>query len=83
MFPIKGQSFGGNSYDLLENSFFFKESAMGRISTQRIEEWIKDYERGFRNEGYLAIDMTDYIGDPIVCEYMNSAMLKRKKDKDV
>ena len=83
LFPIKGQSFGGNYYDLLENSFFFKESAMGRISTQRIEEWIKDYERGFRNEGYLAIDMTDYIGDPIVCEYMNSAMLKRKKDKDV
>lgn len=81
---IKGQSFGGNYYDLLKNSFFFKESAMGRISTQRIEEWIKDFERGFLDDGRLAMDMTDYIGDPIVNQYMKSGgMLHWKQEKDV
>lgn len=67
---IKGQSFGGNYYALLENSFFFKESAMGRISTQRIEEWIKDYDKGLQRDGVEQRDMTPFIGDPIICRYM-------------
>lgn len=84
VYPIKGQSFGGNYYDLLENSFFFKESAMGRVSTQRIEEWINDYDRGFMKDGSLTMDMTDYIGDPIVKEYMKGGGLRYwKQEKDV
>lgn len=80
---IKGQSFGGNYYSLLENSFFFKESAMGRISTQRIEEWIDSFEkyRKKNNSGYM--DMTPYIGDPIVNQYMEDSWIVDKTENNV
>ena len=57
---------------------------MGRVSTQRIEEWINDYDRGFMKDGSLTMDMTDYIGDPIVKEYMKGGGLRYwKQEKDV
>lgn len=84
VFDIKGQSFGGNYYDLLENSFFFKESAVGRVATQRIEEWLSEYEKdGYKYPNQIR-NMIEYIGDPIVREYINDRRIKRhRKNKDV
>lgn len=84
VFEIKGQSFGGNYYDLLENSFFFKESAVGRIATQRIEEWLSEYEKDYYKYGNLIKNMTEFIGDPIVREYIKDRRIRWHKDnKDV
>lgn len=84
VFDIKGQSFGGNYYDLLENSFFFKESAVGRVATHRIEEWLSEYEKdGYKYPNQIR-NMIEYIGDPIVREYINDRRIKRhRKNKDV
>lgn len=84
LFNAKGQSFGGNFYDLLEHSFFFKESAMGKVSTQRIEEWIEDSENDNDKNGFQPIDMTNYIGDPIVREYLKRGrFIQYQKEEDV
>jgi predicted ATP-binding protein involved in virulence len=72
---IIGQSFGGNYYELLENSFFFKESAIGRVSTERIQEWIEEAE----SEEKEHIDRTPFVGDPIVKRYLQE--MKDKKGK--
>lgn len=84
VFDSQGQSFGGNYYDLLENSFFFKESAVGRVATQRIEEWLDEYEKeGYKYPNQIR-NMTEFIGDPIVREYINDRRIKRhRKNKDV
>ncbi len=84
VFDSQGQSFGGNYYDLLENSFFFKESAVGRIATQRIEEWLNKYEKDYIKYGDQIRNMTDYIGDPIVREYIKDSRVKwHRKNEDV
>lgn len=79
---IKGQSFGGNYYALLENSFFFKESAMGRISTQRIEEWIENFDKGQQKNGEAQQDMTPFVGDPIISRYISGYNWKEIPSED-
>ena len=79
VYPVKGQSFGGNYYDLLENSFFFRESAIGRVSTCRIQEWIEVMEK--RGTAEEIVDMTPFVGDPIVKRYLEK-MVERMKSQN-
>ena len=74
VFEVKGQSFGGNYYELLQNSFFFKESAIGRVSTRRIQEWVDAV--GKQGTAGTDSDMTPFVGDPIVKRYLEE-MQKR------
>ena len=74
VYKVKGQSFGGNYYELLQNSFFFKESAIGRVSTRRIQEWVDAVSK--QRKAGTNSDMTPFVGDPIVKRYLEE-MQKR------
>lgn len=66
---VDGQTFGANYYNMLQDSFFFEESPMGEIATQRIQEWIDK----------RAFDRTELVGDPIIRSYLEQI----KPGKDV
>lgn len=59
---VKEQSFGANYYNMLKDSFFFDESPMGEIATERIQEWINNRDYG----------KACYVGDPIIRKYLES-----------
>ncbi len=57
---VKGQSFGANYYNMLQESFFFEESPMGEIATEIIQKWIdsQNYKK------------SKFVGDPIISRYL-------------
>lgn len=58
---VKLQTFGANYYDLLHNSFFLEDRAIGDIAAKRIGEWV-DKMRENENVDRLM----PYVGDPMV-----------------
>lgn len=66
---VDGQSFGANYYNMLQDSFFFEESPMGEIATQKIQEWIDKMD----------YDKTELVGDPIIKSYLE----RIKSEKNV
>lgn len=63
---VKGQTFGANYYDILNNSFFFEDSAVGEISTNFIRELIRSRRRN------KARNLSEYIGDSMIRQYINN-----------
>ena len=69
---VEGQTFGANYYDLLHNSFFLEDRAIGDIAARRIGEWVG---RMRNNEN---VDrLMPYVGDPMVKSYNDYLKEKR------
>lgn len=64
---VEAQTFGGNYYDLLDNSFFFQTTAIGEISARATRRWIKRHDENLRpvTEEEMAM-----VGDPFVRDYL-------------
>lgn len=70
---VLDQTFGANYYDMFHNSFFFKNTALGEVSTQRIREWLEQKNRTYNQKERLALDeILPLIGDPIILSYLFS-----------
>lgn len=63
---VDGQTFGANYYDILNNSFFFEESAVGEVSTNFIRELVRSQQRT------KARNLSEYIGDSMIRQYINN-----------
>ena len=70
---VEKQTFGANYYDMLHDSFFFEDTALGGVATKRIKEWLtgKD-EKGERVKGIDLEEMVDLVGDPLIVNYIRS-----------
>ena len=69
---VEQQTFGANYYDLLHNSFFLEDRAIGDIAATRIGEWVG---RMRNNEN---VDrLMPYVGDPMVKSYNDYLKGKR------
>lgn len=66
---VHEQSFGANYYNMLQDSFFFEESPMGEIATDRIQKWIDDRD----------YSKAAFVGDPVIKRYLEN----QKKDRNV
>lgn len=75
---VAQQTFGANYYDMLHDSFFFKDTALGGVATKRIKEWLTDKNR----EGAEAVDeeVPSLIGDPLIAQYLLSGKYVQDKD---
>lgn len=62
---VGGKTFGANYYDLLYNSFFFKENAIGEVATGIITKLIQHTEE-LRGREWLI----ELLGDPMVKGYL-------------
>lgn len=64
---VEAQTFGGNYYELLDNSFFFQTTAIGEISARATRRWIKRHDENLRpvTEEEMAM-----VGDPFVRDYL-------------
>ena len=69
---VEQQTFGANYYDLLHNSFFLEDRAIGDIAAKRIGEWV-DRMRNNENVDRLM----PYVGDPMVKSYNDYLKGKR------
>lgn len=58
--------FGANLYQLVCESFFFKESAVGKLANKQLTAWIQYVNQG----GWLHNDVLSLIGDPMVRNYI-------------
>lgn len=76
---VSAQTFGANYYDLLDNSFFFTNTAIGEISSKALRRWIKNVE----HIGKLPDDeVMDKIGDTFVKRYMEATTKREKHVQD-
>ena len=66
------QTFGANYYDLLHNSFFLEDRAIGDIAAKRIGEWVDR----MRNKDDVD-RLMPYVGDPMVKSYNDYIKGKR------
>jgi len=64
---VEAQTFGGNYYDLLDNSFFFQTTAIGEISARAMRRWIKRHDENLRPVSEEEMAM---VGDPFVRDYL-------------
>lgn len=77
---VTAQTFGGNYYDLLDNSFFFKTNAIGEISAKAYKRWIMKNDSA--DYGKLPDEIMGMIGDPFVKDYLQ-VMHTKKNSEDV
>lgn len=64
---VDAQTFGGNYYDLLDNSFFFQTTAIGEISARATRRWIKRHDEQQRPVTEEEMGM---VGDPFIRDYL-------------
>ena len=69
---VEQQTFGANFYDLLHNSFFLEDRAIGDIAAKRIGEWV-DKMRDNEDVDRLM----PYVGDPMVKSFNEYMKEKR------
>jgi len=70
---VDNQTFGANYYDMLHDSFFFEDTALGGVATQRIKEWLTGKnEKGESVETLGAEEVQSMIGDPLIVNYLLS-----------
>lgn len=70
---VANQTFGANYYDMFHYSFFFRDTALGDVSTQRIREWLQRKNSTNQNERDFDYDeLQSMIGDPIILSYLLS-----------
>lgn len=77
---VTSQTFGGNYYDLLDNSFFFRTTAIGEISARATRRWIRKNDS--ENQGKLSAEVMSMVGDPFVKRYLQVKHTK-KEESDV
>lgn len=65
---VSEQTFAGNYYDLLDNSFFFRDTAIGEISARATRRWIR--KNNSADYGELPDEVMGMIGDPFVKRYL-------------
>lgn len=65
---VTEQTFGGNYYDLLDNSFFFRSTAIGEISARATRRWVRQHDHQQRQ----LTDELNYVGDPFVKRYLQT-----------
>lgn len=70
---VKDETFGANYYDMLNNSFFFTESAFGCVATKFVASLSKNAKNVWINENLL-----EYIGDKMVVSYIKHLIDKKK-----
>lgn len=68
--------FGANLYQLMANSFFFKENAMGKVASRQISQWIAQVNES----GEVSHNVVDMIGDDIIRNYLLRKMGEKKGD---
>ena len=66
---VKEQTFGGNYYNLLDNSFFFKNTAIGEISSRATKRWVAQKNHSGKVPPDEVLNM---VGDPFVKRYLEN-----------
>lgn len=66
---VMEQTFGGNYYDLLDNSFFFRTTAIGEISSKAIRRWVSQHDHQNIKHSDEIMNM---VGDPYVKRYLQT-----------
>lgn len=65
---VNTQTFGGNYYDLLDNSFFFERTAIGDVSAKAIRRWVKQHDA--QDSKPLSDEIMGMVGDPFIKHYL-------------
>lgn len=66
------ETFGANIYDMLANSFFLDENAMGEFASQRIQRIIDKFNEGKE----IARNELSIIGDSLIKDYVSGTPIK-------
>lgn len=70
---VERQTFGANYYDMLHDSFFFKDTAIGSVATKRIKEWLTSVNDSGEIAKRIDVDEVEsLIGDPLIVNYILS-----------
>lgn len=75
---VERQTFGANYYDMLHDSFFFEDTALGGVATRRITEWLVG-----KNENGEKVDLEEVaglVGDPLIVNYLTSGIYVQDRD---
>ena len=67
--PVKvnKQTFGGNYYNMLKGSFFFRDSAIGEVSSNNIRQWVAEKKQ----TGEIpSREVLDLVGDPFIKRFL-------------
>ncbi len=79
--PYSINSFGANLYDLLNDSFFFKEGFIGEFAKEKLNSLIEYIENGeLESEKWSikkASEFIDLIGEPIIREELRGLFLDK------
>lgn len=67
---VTEETFGANYYDLLNNSFFFDQSAIGEISTGFIKKLVDN------NKRRQVSNLLEYVGDQMIKGYIKNHLSK-------
>lgn len=63
---VTRQTFGGNYYNMLKGSFFFKTSAIGDVASSNIRSWIDQKKSGIMPSK----DLLELVGDPFIRRFL-------------
>lgn len=69
---VERQTFGANYYDMLHDSFFFEDTALGGVATRRIKEWLSG--KNEKGDKVDVAEVTGLVGDPLICNYLTSGI---------
>ena len=61
------QTFGGNYYNMLKGSFFFRDSAIGEVSSNIIRQWVEDKKQ---TGDIPSREILDMVGDPFIKRFL-------------
>lgn len=75
---VEQQTFGANYYDMLYDSFFFRDTALGGVATKRIKEWLA-VKNGEEAEA-VDEEVLSLVGDPLIAQYLMSGYYVQDKD---
>lgn len=64
---VSKQTFGGNYYNMLKGSFFFRESAIGAVASSNIRSWID--QKKYSGE-VPSKELLDLVGDPFIKRFL-------------
>lgn len=64
---VKEQTFGGNYYNMLKGSFFFRDSAIGEIASDFIRKMVTEKKRTGEIPSREILDM---VGDPFIRRFL-------------
>lgn len=72
---VNTQTFGANYYDILNNSFFFRDSSVGEIST----DFIRRLAESLRIEHINLKGLEKYLGDRFIVHYLKTLSERETK----